>query len=102
MNDFAKYIDIYVAVVGSLLGSFKASVEFDRNKSIFVRCIDVALGVFIGVAVAFHFGATFNLWLNGLLAVVSGACGAMVLEVVMQITPSITKQFVKGWINKLK
>lgn len=103
MNDLLQYVDVYVAVIGSLLGSFKASVEFNKGKPFCSRSIDVAIGIFVGVAVAFHFGATFSLWLNGLLAVVGGASGAMVLEVVMQMIPSVTKKVVKNWIDsKLK
>lgn len=103
MNELLKNIDVIFVIVGAGLGSFKASVEFDRAKPICNRSVDLALGLFIGIAVAFHFGATFSLWLNGLLAIVGGASGAMVIEVVMQMIPSVTKKVVKNWIdNKLK
>lgn len=103
MNELLKNIDVIFVIVGAGLGSFKASVEFDKAKPICNRSVDLALGLFIGIAVAFHFGATFSLWLNGLLAIVGGASGAMVIEVVMQMIPSVTKKVVKNWIdNKLK
>ena len=103
MSELLKNIDVIFVIVGAGLGSFKASVEFDKAKPICNRSVDLALGLFIGIAVAFHFGATFSLWLNGLLAIVGGASGAMVIEVVMQMIPSVTKKVVKNWIdNKLK
>lgn len=103
MNELSQYLDLFVIAVGSILGSVKASVEFDKDKPICSRVIDVALGVYVGVAVAFHFGASFSLWLNGLLSVVGGASGAMVLEVIMQMIPSVTRKFIKNWIDsKLK
>ena len=103
MNELSQYVDVLVIAIGSLLGSVKASVEFDKDKPICSRMIDVALGVYIGVSVAFHFGASFSLWLNGLLSVVGGASGAMVLEVIMQMIPSVTRKFIKNWVNsKLK
>lgn len=103
MDELLRYVEIYVVVIGSLLGSVKASVEFNKGKAFCARCLDVAVGVFIGVAIARHFGATFSLWLNGLLAVVGGASGAMVLEVIMQMIPSVTRKVVKNWIDsKLK
>lgn len=103
MNELLQYLDVLVITVGALLGSIKASVEFDREKSLFVRITDVVLGLYIGVSVAFYFGANFSLWLNGLLAIVGGASGAMVLEVIMQMIPSVTRKFIKNWIdNKLK
>lgn len=103
MNELLKNLDVIFVVVGAGLGSFKASVEFDKAKPICNRSVDLALGLFIGIAVAFHFGASYSLWLNGLLAAVGGASGAMVLEVLMQMIPSVTKKVVKNWIdNKLK
>lgn len=100
MNEIAQHLDIFVVVIGAALGSFKASQEFDKNKPFCNRGIDVAIGIFVGLSMAFHFGATFSLWLSGLLAVVGGASGAMVLEVVMQMLPSITRKIVKDWVDK--
>jgi hypothetical protein len=100
INELTNYIDDIVILVGAVLGSFKASVEFDREKALCPRSLDVALGVFIGVAVASHFGSSFNRWLSGLLSVVGGASGAVVLEVIMQMLPSMTRKVVKDWLNK--
>lgn len=100
MNEIAQHLDIFVVVIGAALGSFKASQEFDKDKQFCNRSIDVAIGIFVGLSMAFHFGAQFSLWLSGLLAVVGGASGAMVLEVVMQMLPSITRKIVKDWVNK--
>lgn len=100
MNEISQHLDIFVVVVGAALGSFKASQEFDKDKP-FCNCsIDVAIGIFVGLSMAFHFGAQFSLWLSGLLAVVGGASGAMVLEVLMQMLPSITRKIVKDWVSK--
>lgn len=102
MLDVAN-IDDVVITLGATLGSFKASVEFDRDKTLWPRLIDILLGVFVGIAVAAHFGASFNTWLSGLLAVVGGASGAVVLEVLMQMLPSVTRKFIKDWVsNKMK
>ena len=100
MNEIAQHLDIFVVVIGAALGSFKASQEFDKDKSFCNRGIDVAIGIFVGLSMAFHFGAQFSLWLSGLLAVVGGASGAMVLEVLMQMLPGITQKIVKDWVSK--
>ena len=100
INELAMYVDDVVILVGAILGSFKASVEFNREKALCPRLLDVFLGVFIGVAIAHHFGSSFNQWLSGLLSVVGGASGAVVLEVIMQMLPSMTRKFVKDWLNK--
>lgn len=100
MNELLQHLDVFVIVVGSTLGSVKASVDFDKDKSICARMIDVAIGAYVGVSAAFHLGASFSLWLNGLLAVVGGASGAMVLEVIMQMLPSMTRKIMKSWLDK--
>ena len=100
MNEIAQHLDILVVVIGAALGSFKASQEFDKDKPFCNSSIDVAIGIFVGLSMAFHFGAQFSLWLSGLLAVVGGASGAMVLEVLMQMLPSITRKIVKDWVSK--
>lgn len=100
MNEIAQHLDIFVVVIGAALGSFKASQEFDKDKPFCNRSIDVAIGIFVGLSMAFHFGAEFSLWLSGLLAVVGGASGAMILEVLMQMLPGITRKIVKDWVSK--
>ena len=100
MNEIAQHLDIFVVVIGAALGSFKASQEFDKDKPFCNRSIDVAIGIFVGLSMAFHFGAQFSLWLSGLLAVVGGASGAMVLEVLMQMLPSVTRKLVKKWLSE--
>ena len=100
INELANYVDEVVICVGAVLGSFKASVEFDREMALCPRMLDVFLGVFIGVAVAHHFGSSSNQWLSGLLSVVGGASGAVVLEVLLQMLPSVTRKIVNSWLNK--
>ena len=100
MNEISQHLDILVVVVGAALGSFKASQEFDKDKPFCNRSIDVAIGIFVGLSMAFHFGAQFSLWLSGLLAVVGGASGAMVLEVLMQMLPSLTRKLVNKWLGE--
>lgn len=95
---------IYLGVVflGALLGSAKASTEFDRDKSCLPRSIDLLLGVFCGVVLAHHFGNGQSLALSGVLALLGGVSGAMVIEVFMQMLPSITKKAIKSWSDKIK
>ena len=100
MNELTQHIDIIIVVIGSSLGSIKASVELDKGKPLFHRTLDIIIGVFSGVAATFYFGAEFNVWLNALLATIGGASGAMVLEVILQMLPSVTKKVLKKYISK--
>lgn len=93
-------VDNAVIFVCALIGSFKASVEFDKGKTCFTRSVDVMIGIICGMAVVYHFANNLSLALSALVAVVGGASGAMVLEVLMTMLPSLTKISIKGWLKK--
>lgn len=99
MVNLSEHVSLIVVFIGAFLGSVKASVEFDKDKKFFARMVDVFLGVFCGMAIAYHFQNQGSVALSGLLALVGGAGGAMVLEVIMQMIPGITKRFVKNWVD---
>ena len=92
--------DLIVPVLGALIGSAKASVEFDKDKNCFARGLDIALGVFCGVMLARHFHNAGSTALSGLLALVGGVSGAVVVEVFMQMLPSIAKKAIKNVVDK--
>lgn len=95
-------VDLILVVVGSVLGSVKASVEFNEKRTCLQRAIDIALGVFIGTAGAYHYGSEFSIWLKGLIALIGGVSGALVLEVFMQLLPSLAKKFIVGIADKFR
>lgn len=95
-------LHLVVIFFGALLGSVKASTEFDRDKHCFPRSIDLLLGVFCGVALAYHFANEQSLALSGVLALLGGVSGAMVIEVFMQMLPSIVKKTIKAWSDKIR
>lgn len=93
-------VDNAVIFICALIGSFKASVEFDKEKTCFARGVDVMIGLITGMAVVYHFASQLSLALSAMIAVVGGASGAMVLEVLMTMLPSLTKISVKAWLKK--
>ncbi len=93
-------VDNAVIFICALIGSFKASVEFDKAKTCFARGIDVMIGLIAGVASVYHFASDLSLALSALVALVGGASGAMVLDVIMTMLPSLTKFSVKAWLKK--
>lgn len=98
--DFVLYLS--VVFLGALLGSTKSCMEFGRGKNCLTRSIDLLLGVFCGVALAYHFGNEQSLALSGVLALLGGVSGAVVIEVFMQMLPSITKKAIRSWSDKIK
>jgi len=99
--EITQHVDVLVIFVGSFLGSVKASVEFDSDKKCLPRLLDIILGVFCGTALTFHFGNELSVWLSGLMALVAGASGAVVIEVALQMLPSMVKTAIKAWAKKL-
>ena len=100
METIFAHIDLVVIFLGALIGSFKASVEFDKDKRCVARAIDVFLGVFCGVMLARHFHNAESVALGGLLALVGGVSGAVVVEVFMQMLPGIAKKVIKNVVEK--
>ena len=100
METIYEHVDLTIIILGALIGSIKASVEFDKDKRCVARAIDMFLGVFCGVMLARHFHNAGSTALGGLLALVGGVSGAVVVEVFMQMLPSIAKKAIKNVVEK--
>lgn len=92
--------EIVVIVIGAFLGSVKASIQFDKDKHCVYKFLDVLIGMFIGIAVAYHYGSAFSTWIMGLIAVLGGVSGAMVLDVILQVLPTIAKDVILKLVKK--
>ena len=100
MENLHTNLDLVVMFVGALIGSAKASIEFDKGKTCVPRAVDIILGVFCGVMLARHFHNEGSVALSGLLALVGGVSGAVIVEVFMQMLPSIAKKAIKNIVDK--
>lgn len=100
MENLHTNLDLVVMFLGALIGSAKASVEFDKDKSCIPRAVDIILGIFCGVMLAHHFKNDGSVALSGLLALVGGVSGAVVVEVFMQMLPNIAKKAIKNVVWK--
>ena len=100
MERMVENLDLIVMVIGAFIGSMKASIEFDKDKTCVPRAVDIILGVFCGVMLARHFHNEGSVALSGLLALVGGVSGAVVVEVFMQMLPSIAKKAIKNVVDK--
>lgn len=100
METIYEHGNLTIIILGALIGSIKASVEFNKDKRCVARAIDIFLGVFCGVMLARHFHNAGSTALGGLLALVGGVSGAVVVEVFMQMLPSIAKKAIKNVVEK--
>lgn len=101
MEILSGHLEIVVIFLGALLGSTKARLELDKDKKCIHQFFDIVLGLFIGTMCAYHFGTQYSVWMTGLIAVIGGATGALVVEVVLRMVPSFVKTALKLWVSKL-
>lgn len=99
MDYIVAHFDLVLVVLGSLLGSVKASWEFEKEQHCFARFLDISLGVFIGVTVAYNYGSEWSIWLEGLVALIGGVSGTMIVEVFMQLLPGILREAIQKFIK---
>lgn len=91
--------DVFIAVVlGSFLGSFKASLD-DKKQTKCQRIINFLLGFYCGMAMAYAYKNNLDVGFLGLIALVSAMIGTNVLEVISDLSPKIVKEYIK---SKLK
>lgn len=94
-------LDNVVLSVCALVGSLKASAEFGKSKQCFARGVDIVIGVIVGLSAVHHFGSSLSLGLSAMVGLIGGASGAMVIEVAMQVVPSVSRTSLKAWLKKL-
>lgn len=94
METLIQYVGEIIVFFGALTGSIKASAETGRGKALVVRLVDIMLGVFVGTALAHHYGTTEQEWLRGLLALVGGVSGTLVIEVFLQMLPRLARDMI--------
>lgn len=99
MGLFDSHLEFIIIFLGALVGAIKSSTEYDKKKRFIPRLIDVLIGIFSGVALAYHFNND-SLALNGILALVGGVSGSIVVDVGMQMLPNLTQSILKRWFDQ--
>ena len=91
--------EIYLIVICSLLGSTKAIVELDRQKSFCYKTLDITLGLIAGVLIAFHYSDNLSIWFRLGLAIIGGATGALLIETLLQMLPQILSKVIDKYLS---
>lgn len=94
-------VEFSVLVLGALLGAFKGVMAYGKNKSLCGKCIDAAVGAYVGIILAKHYASEWNLWYAGVLSLIAGASGAMIVDVFLRLIPSLVKDLAKSWAQRL-
>lgn len=93
-------VEFSVLVIGAVLGAFKGVATYDRDKQIYSKLIDIAIGSYVGVMLAKHYASELNIWYASVLALMAGASGAMVVDIFLRLVPSIGKDIMKAWAQR--
>lgn len=92
----------FIIITGSLLGSIKASSMINRCKSFFEKSLDIFLGSFCGIMSGHYFNTENNLYISGLVSLLAGIAGAIIIEVIIELLPSATKQVITKYLKNFK
>lgn len=93
-------VEFSVLVIGALLGAFKGVMAYSQGKPLCSKCVDAGLGAYVGVVLAKHYSSEWNIWYAAVLAVVAGASGAMIVDVVLRLIPTVAKDLLKAWAQR--
>ena len=87
---------LVVVALGSILGSFKASLDDRKQQAICQRICNFLLGLYCGIAMGCTYKQNIDLGYIGLISLVSAMIGTNVLEVISDLSPDIVKKYIKG------
>lgn len=93
-------IEFSVLVVGAALGAFKGVMAYGKDKSFYGKVIDVAVGAYVGIMLAKHYASEWNIWYASVLSLIAGASGAMIVDVILRLVPSLAKDIIKTWAQR--
>lgn len=94
-------VELGLITLGALLGAFKGVAYYDADKQICARLLDVIVGTYVGVTLSYHYASQMSIWYTCVLAVLAGASGAMIVEVLLKLLPAIVKDLVKVWLTRV-
>ena len=93
-------VEFGLITLGALLGAFKGVMAYDQGKPFCSKWVDTVLGTYIGIVLAKHYASEWSMWYSAVLAVVAGASGAMVVDVVLRLIPAVAKDLIKAWAQR--
>ena len=93
-------VEVSALVIGALLGAVKGVMAYDQGKPFCSKCVDVGLGAYVGIVLSKHYASEWNMWYACVLAVVAGASGAMIVDVILRLVPSLAKDLIKAWAQR--
>lgn len=88
-----------IIVIGALLGSIKTSMVINTETDLCDKWLDIMLGLFCGIMAGYHFSNDLNVYITGLIALLGGIGGAIIIEVIIELLPKATRQFITSYLR---
>lgn len=85
-------------VVGAVMGSTKAQV-LSQNNSMIARIINILVGIFAGVSLAFHYTGQISPWGAAVLSLVASSMAVAVIDAMSGMAPEIVHKLVEKWFG---
>lgn len=95
-----KVIEFSVLIIGAVLGAFKGVMVYSKGKPFCGKAIDTAVGAYVGIMLAKHYASEWNIWYASVLSLIAGASGAMIVDVILRLVPSLAKELIKAWAQR--
>lgn len=92
--------EVIAIVSGAFIGALKLAIETKSNKRLSTVVINFLIGLFAGVILGFHFSGNTGVLLAGLIALISGAVGAIAIDSIIEMFPNLFKKIVNKYFSK--
>lgn len=101
INHMLKGLELnhLIIITGALLGSVKTSMVININSTLCDKVLDIFLGLFCGIMAGHHYSNDLNVYVTGLISLLAGIGGAIVIEVIIELLPKATKQFITNYLK---
>lgn len=101
LAEWFSFVNV-VVVLGAIFGSVKTCMALHQDANLCDSILDIFIGVFCGILVGLHFSNELNVPVSGLIALVAGAAGAIILEVIVEMLPSAARKYITRYLKHHK
>lgn len=91
--------DLLIVLIGSTLGSFKASGLTPYKPSLAAKINNMGLGVFAGVVMAFHYLDDGHIWGAAITALITSSLSVALIDSLFRIVPDMVNKVVVKWLG---
>lgn len=85
-------------VVGAFVGSVKAQL-LSQNGTVLQKVINIIVGIFAGITLAFHYIGDISPWGAAVLALIASSMSVAVIDAMSGMAPEIVNKLIEKWFG---